>query len=158
MKNRLEYGFVRGIAFQNDDGEERHDIVKKLHENMTYVSIRLRKKHVYVESSKMTVLGLECVEKSTKKVLGFVPAELVNDILASNVRELTGHIIETKKGDLIVGLYELVPPSKAQYDYVKHLCAVHNQPLPVYDQHIYGAIIGKLTNVTKINESETVTA
>ena len=128
---------IAGVTFKNEDGESRQEILKNIFNSYSNI-ITIRLQHVTYYRNGIGEPAIKCVEKSTKKMIGWLPKDMVKNY--KNVRELTG-LIKVFNNKYIVELYNQEPPTHAQYEMVKSICSKNNIPAPAYDRHAYDSII-----------------
>ena len=114
---------VAGVTFTNTDGGSRQEILKML--DCGFHTARLKQTTYDNERAVEVWIG--------KKMIGYIPKKELDNPL-SYEKEMTAYIKACKQ-NYIVALSEQQAPTKAQYAYMKKLCA--NSRMPAYDRRAY---------------------
>lgn len=131
---------VAGVTFANENGESRQDILAGLAEQ-GIITVNLEYTSFEGEPA------IKCHEKTTGKVIGWIPKKNIEEVTACKIKQFTGFINFFKMKDG-VGRYcaELCAqekPTAKQYAKMIHLCKEQGIPMPAYDRRAYRKVFDK---------------
>jgi hypothetical protein len=123
---------VAGVTFTNQDGISRQSILREFGENC-FITVNLIKQSFFNEDTRQSELAIACIEKNTKKQIGFIPREdITSDIM--NIRQMTGHVGCYAPSDTYYcELSQVQAPPTEMYADMKTVCEKRKLTMPAYD-------------------------
>jgi hypothetical protein len=135
-----------GVTFNNPDGESRQEILKSLGAD-TYITVNLIKQSFFNEQTQMPELAIACIEKNTKKQIGFIPrTDIEPEIL--KIRQLTG-LVSVYQNTFFCVLTAQQTPDTEMYEDMKKTSETRGIPMPAYDTRAYIQFIDALEETPK---------
>ena len=122
---------VVGVTFANEDGESRQEILRALRKsNRRIVDLDL----IYTIFEGEPAIAVR--ERSTKKIVGWMPKEKVAEIMAAKIKHTTGMIHKyDDKECLKITKPEM--PTGVEYHRMKAMCTKAGVAMPAYDKRAY---------------------
>lgn len=125
-----------GTSFNNekaDGGESRQEILKTLHKSKRYI-VDLD----FLYTSYDGEAAIKVRERSTKKIIGWIPKDLVAEIMDAKIKRSVG-FIGKYKGIEWIKIDKPEYPSNVEYHRMKAMCNKAGVPMPAYDRRAYAA-------------------
>jgi hypothetical protein len=131
---------IAGVSFNNTDGTSRQEALKSFGDGC-FVTINLLKEPFFNQDTQTTELAIACVEKTTKKRLGFIPrAHILPEIM--NERQMTGLVrFYEPEGTWYCELARVQQPDSKMYADMKIYCETNGLPMPAYDIRAYISLL-----------------
>lgn len=127
---------VVGVTFDNDvcdGGESRQDILRGLRESYRQiVDLDL----IYTQYEGRAAIKVR--ERSTKKIVGWIPSDRVEDVMESRIKHTVG-FISRHGGKECLKIQKPDFPSNREYYRMKVMCAKKDVKMPAYDKRAYKA-------------------
>ena len=124
---------VVGVTFKNEDGENRQDILRTLRKsNRRIVDLDF----IYTEFNGQPAIKVR--ERSTKKIVGWMPKDRVAEIMDAKIKQTVGFI--TKFEDTNCECLHIAKPefpTGQEYHRMKAMCTKKGVEMPAYDKRAY---------------------
>lgn len=125
---------VVGVTFNNDavdGGESRQEILRALRKsNRRIVDLDL----IYTEFNGEPAIKVR--ERSTKKIIGWMPKDAVAEIMADKIKRTIGFITKYE-GTEYIKIAKPEFPTNVEYHRMKAMCAKKGVEMPAYDKRAY---------------------
>lgn len=140
---------VVGVTFDNEDGTNRQDIIKRICKDDTqneHLFLARLENTTYVNPQNVTERAIAVY--AGKEQLGFIRHDFIEQM--PDVTQVVAIASYFPKADkYTVNLYTHEKPSSKQYSYVKRICNMLGCPLPVYTRQAYTRFITDYENNKK---------
>lgn len=125
---------IVGVTFNNDvedGGENRQTILKALRKsNRRIVDLDL----IYTTFQGEPAIKVR--ERSTKKIVGWIPRDMVEEVMNNKIKHTVGFITKFE-GTECIKLTKPEYPTNVQYHRMKKMCENRNVEMPAYDKRAY---------------------
>lgn len=122
---------VVGVTFNNEDGESRQEILRALRKsNRRIVDLDL----IYTEFEGEPAIKVR--ERSTKKIIGWMPRTEVVEIMKAKIKHTIGFITKYEETEC-VKITKPEFPTNVEYHRMKAMCAKKGVEMPAYDKRAY---------------------